>query len=197
MLGRMMVCLCASAGLARAVGAQQGTRLAATLGVGTGSATLACRACTHAGNMGGSTGTLLLTSSPEPHVRVGASLDYWWHARETWERGVWGISVVGFYYPGTVRHGFYIGGGPSYSMMFATVTDSTALQRHGWGLLTEMGFEVQPRATLSFTPYVQYSYAYVGDIFYPKGSGVAWARDWRHAVVSMGLGLTYHAHARR
>ena len=195
--GRIGLCLCASVVLPWRVHAQERTRLAATLGYGTGSGTIVCTACTHAGNMGGATATLLLTSSPKPHVRVGASLDYWAHARDTWERDIWGLSVVALYYPGTVRHGFFIGGGPTYSMMFATVSDSTALQRHGWGILTEMGYELRPRATFSLMPYVQYTYARVGDIYYPKDSGVLWAQGWRHAVVSVGLGLTYHPHPRR
>ncbi len=145
--------------------------------------------------MGGSTATLQLTSSPQPRVRVGAMIDCWWHTRETWERDLCSLSVVALYYPGTLRRGFFIGGGPNYAMMWATVTDTTALQRHGWGVLMEMGYELRPGSALSLTPYAQYSYARVGDIYYPKGSGIPWARDWKHEVVSVGLGITYHAHS--
>lgn len=194
LLLRIGVGMCVSVVPARALLAQDRSRLEATLGFGAGSGTIMCSACTHSGNMGGATYTLQLTSSPQPHVRVGATLDYWAHARDTWERDIWSLSVIGLYYPGTLRRGFFIGGGPSYSMMWASLTDSTALQRHGWGIVTEMGFELRPQVTLSLTPYVQYAYAHVGDIYYPKGSGNLWARGWRHEVVSIGLAVTYHAH---
>jgi hypothetical protein len=146
--------------------------------------------------MGGSTYTLQLTTSPQPHVRVGAMVDCWWHSRATWERDICSLSAVALYYPGTLRRGFFIGGGPSYSMMWGTVTDSTALQRHGWGVLTEMGYELRPQSALSLTPFVQYAYAWVGNIYYPLGSGIPWARGWKHQVVSLGLGVTYHARTR-
>ena len=185
--------LCSSVVLAGKSVAQERSRLAATFGVGTGSGTIMCSACTHAGNMGGSTLSLQLTSSPQPHLRVGGTVDYWWHSRDTWERGVWGLSGVAFYYPGTMRRGFFIGGGPSYSMMWALVNDSAGLQRHGWGVLTEMGYELRTQSSLALTPYVQYSYAWVGDIEYPIHSGIPWARGWKHQVVSLGLGVTWHA----
>ncbi len=189
---RIGLCLCCSVVLAGTSLAQEGSRFAATLGVGTGSGTIMCSACIHAENMGGSTLSLQLTSSPQPHVRVGATLDTWWHSRDTWERGVWDLSAVAFYYPGTIHRGFFIGGGPSYSMMWAMVNDSTGLQRHGWGVLTEMGYELGPQSRLSLTPYVQYSYAWVGNIYYPIHSGIPWARGWKHQVLSLGLGVTFH-----
>ena len=194
---RFAVIACAGLGCARAALAQEGSKLEATLGVGTGSGTIMCEACTHAGNMRGSTWTLQLSSSPGPSVRVGANVDYWAHSTDTWERDLWSVSVVAFYYPGTVDRGFFIGGGPNYAMMYASLTDTSALQRHGWGVLTEMGYELRPRAKWSLTPYVQYSYARVGDIFYPKDSPILWASNWRHSVVSVGLGITYHAHHSR
>jgi len=76
--------------------------------------------------------------------------------------------------------------------MVASVTDTTALQRHGWGFAAELGYDIVPRKALSLTPYVQYSYAWVGDIYYPKGSGIPFARDWKHQLVSLGVGVTYH-----
>ena len=185
--------LCLSSSAARAQGG-----LAATLGVGTGSGTIACSACTHAGNMGGSTATLQVVQKVSPYLRVGWTADGWWHSRDDWERGVWALNAVVFYYPRTVRRsGFFIGGGPSYSMMVATVTDSTGLQRHGWGLAGELGYDMGPQSSLSvtslsLTPYFQYSYAWVGDIYYPKGSSTPFSRGWKHQVVSVGLGVTYH-----
>jgi len=190
---RIGLSLCSSAMLAGKSVAQEGSRLAATFGAGTGSGTIMCSACTHAGNMGGSTLSLLLTSSPQPHVRVGVTVDSWWHSRDTWERGVGNLSAVAFYYPGTIRRGFFIGGGPSYSMMWAMFNDSAGLQRHGWGVLTEMGYELRMQTRLALTPYVQYSYAWVGNIEYPIHSGIPWARGWKHQVVSVGLGVTWHA----
>ena len=192
-LVRLGLCLCATITLASQSPAQTQSRFEATLGVGTGTGTIRCSACTHAGNMGGTTYTLQLFASPQPQVRVGAMMDCWGHATDTWERDLCSLSVAALYYPRTLRHGFFIGGGPSYGMMWASLTDTTALLRHGWGMITEMGFELRPRSTFSLTPYAQYSYAYVGDIYYPKDSGIPWARGWKHSVVTVGLGLTYHA----
>lgn len=162
-----------------------------TIGVGTGSATLECSACTHAGNMGGSTLTIQLAQRVSPHLRVAATTDAWWHSQDDWERGVWSLNAMLFYYPARLRSGFFFGGGPSYSMMFGSVTDSTALQRHGWGVSAEMGYELRPGAKVSLTPFAEYSRAWVGDIYYPLGSGIPWARDWKHQVVSVGLGVTF------
>ena len=180
--------LCLSSRAARAQGG-----LAATLGVGTGSGTIACSACTHAGNMGGSTATLQVVQKVSPYLRVGWTADGWWHSRNDWERGVGALNAVVFYYPRTVRRsGVFIGGGPSYSWMVATVTDSTGLQRHGWGLAGELGYDMGPQSSLSLTPFFQYSYAWVGDIYYPKGSSTPFARGWKHQVVSLGVGVTWH-----
>jgi len=171
--------------------AQEGGGIA-TFGGGTGSGTIMCRACTHAGNMGGSTMSAQFAEQVSEHVRVGAAVDWWWHERDTWERGVWDATVAVFYYPGTLRRGFFVGGGPTYSLILATVTDSTALQRHGWGLATEMGYDLSPRSSVSLTPFLRYSYAWVGDIYYPIGSGIPFARGWKHEVLSLGLGVTLH-----
>ena len=81
-------------------------------------------------------------------------------------------------------------------MIFATVTDSTALQRHGGGFAAEMGYDIRPRSTISLTAFVQYSYAWVGNIDYPLGSGIPWARGWKHQVVSLGVGVTLHERKR-
>ena len=162
-----------------------------TIGVGTGSATLECSVCTHAGNMGGSTLTIQLAQRVSPHLRVAATTDAWWHSQDDWERGVWSLNAMLFYYPARLRSGFFLGGGPSYSMMFASATDSTALQRHGWGFSTEIGYELRPGARISLTPFAEYSRAWVGGIYYPHGSGIPWAQDWKHQVVSVGLGVTF------
>jgi hypothetical protein len=165
--------------------------LAGTLGVGLGSATIACSACTHGGKMSGTSYTIQLVERVSPQLRAGWTTNAWWHSENDWERGIWDLNAVLFYYPSTDRR-FFIGGGPSYSMMYATVTDSAALQRHGWGFTSEMGYDLRPRSGASLTPFVQYARAWVGDIYYPKGSGIPWARGWKHQVLSVGLGVTLH-----
>jgi hypothetical protein len=164
-----------------------------TLGAGTGSGTINCSACSHAGNMPGTTYSIQVVQRVSPYVRVGWTLDTWSHARDDWERAIGALNAVVFYYPSSVhRSGLFIGGGPSYSIMVASVTDSTGLQRHGWGFAAELGYDIVPRKEFSLTPYFQYSYAWVGDVYYPKGSGIPFARGWKHQVVSVGLGVTYH-----
>ncbi len=171
--------------------AQEGGGIA-IFGGGTGSATITCRACTHAGNMGGSTLSMQFVEQVSQHLRVGGTADWWWHERDTWTRGIWDVTAAVFYYPGTLRRGFYVEGGPTYSMILASVDDSTALQRHGWGVAAGIGYDLSPRSSVSFTPYLRYSYAWVGDVYYPIGSGIPFARGWKHEVLSLGLGVTLH-----
>lgn len=165
--------------------------LAAILGVAAGSGTIECSACSHAGKMAGAAFSIQMAQRVSPHLRAGWSTDTWWHSGPGWDRGIRDLTAVLVYHPSTERH-FFIGSGPSYSMMFASLTDSTALQRHGWGFVAETGYDFQPLAEVSFTPFVRYSRAWVGDIHYPLGSGSVWARDWQHQVLSAGLGLTFH-----
>jgi hypothetical protein len=146
--------------------------------------------------MSGTSYTIQLVQRVSPHVRAGWTTDVWSHSEDGWERDILDLNAVLFYYPGTERR-FFIGGGPSYSMMFASVTDTTALQRHGWGFISVMGYDARPRSGVSLTPFVQYSRAWVGDIYYPKGSGIPWARGWKHQVVSLGVGITWHNRRRR
>lgn len=179
---------CVLSGAARAQGGME-----ATLGLGTGTGTIMCSACTHLGKMNGSTASIQVVQRVNPYLRVGWTLDGWSHARDDWERDIVGLNAVVFYYPSSVQSpGFFIGGGPSYSMLLASVTDSTGLQRHGWGFAAELGYDFVPRKKFSFTPYCQYSHAWVGDIYYPKGSVTPFARGWKHQVVAIGLGVTYH-----
>jgi len=171
--------------------AQGGLEL--TLGVGTGSGTINCSACTHAGKMSGTSYSMQVVEKVNPHLRAGWTIDSWSHAQGDWDREIGALNAVLFYYPGSVRHsGFFIGGGPSYSIMVASVTDTTGLQRHGWGFAAELGYDIVPRKEFSLTPYVQYSHAWVGDVYYPKGSINPFARDWKHQVLSLGLGVTWH-----
>jgi hypothetical protein len=172
--------------------AQGGRDYVGWFGLGTGSGTIMCSACEHAGNMGGSTLSLQLAAGVSKHVRLGSSLDTWWHSRDSWERGVWNLNALALYYPWTVRRGFFVGGGPTYSLIWAVLPGDSGLQRHGWGVTAEMGYDIVPRSKTSLTPFVEYSYAWVGDISYPVGSGIPWARGWRHQVVSVGLGVTFH-----
>lgn len=164
--------------------------VAGTIGVGSGTGTIACSACAHAGSMSGTSWTIQLMKRVSPQLRAGWTVDTWLHSGSDWERGTWDLNAVLFYYP-SIERGFFIAGGPGYAMMYATVTDTTALQRHGWGFMAEMGYEQRLRSA-SLTPFVQYSRAWVGDIYYPKGSGIPWAQGWKHQVLSVGLGVTFH-----
>jgi len=177
--------------LTRAAHAQGG--MEGTLGVGTGSGTINCSACTHAGKLPGTTYSIQVVQKVSPYLRVGWTIDTWSHAQDDWDREIGALNAVVFYYPSSVhRSGLFIGGGPSYSIMVASVTDSTGLQRHGWGFAAEVGYDIVPRKAFSLTPYFQYSHAWVGDVYYPKGSATPFARDWKHQVVSIGLGVTWH-----
>jgi hypothetical protein len=164
-----------------------------TFGFGTGSATIMCTACRNAGNVGGTTATFQFGIPATQHLQVGFTSDWWWHSTistQGWDRQIRGLAASLFYYPWTVRHGLFIDAGPTYSSVLVAVTDSTALQRHGWGFTIGIGYDVRWRVSL--LPRLAYSYAWVGDINYPLGSNVPFARGWKHEFVSLGLGLTLH-----
>ena len=165
------------------------------LAFGTGSATIMCTACRDAGNVGGTTATIQFGQTVSQHVQIGGSADWWWHSAITtqgWDRWINHFALSLFYYPWTVRHGFFIEGGPAVTVAHAAVTDSTGLQRHGWGFSIGIGYDVATCRVVSLTPRLAYSYGWVGDIDYPLGTNVPFARGWKHEVVSLGLGITLH-----
>ncbi len=174
--------------------AQEG-RGAFAFGFGAGSATIMCSACSYVGNIGGYTATIQVRGLMlNQHLGVGVSGDWWWHqtiSRQGWDRIILTVGVPLFYYP-WANHGFFVEGGPAISAASAAVTDSTGLRRHGWGFTIGAGYDIAPGWTVSLTPRLAYSYAWVGNIYYPLGSHIPFARGWKHGVVSLGLGLTLH-----
>jgi hypothetical protein len=175
----------------------QGGRFA--FGFGSGSATIWCSACRYNGNVGGTTAMFQFNSDPTTlHLRFGVSSDWWWHSGTSpqgWDRWTITLAPSVFYYPWTVRNGFFLEAGPALVAALARVTDSTALRRHGWGFTLGVGYDVAPRWKVSLTPRLAFTYAWVGDIYYPLGSNVLFARGWRHEVLSLGLGITLHQYA--
>src|SRR2546422_5096943 len=69
------------------------------LGIGTGSGTIKCTLCSHAGNMGGSAVTMQFGMKASPHLRMGFTADWWWHSGDTWERQLWDLTPAVLYYP--------------------------------------------------------------------------------------------------
>jgi len=170
------------------------------LAFGTGSATIRCTSCTDAGNVGGTIATIQGGVTASQHVQGGLTADWWWHStttRQGWDRWINHFAASLFYYPWRVRQGFFIEGGPALTVAHAAVTDSTGLARHGWGFTIGIGYDIAPGRVGSLTPRLAYSYGWVGDIYYPLGSNVPFAKGWKHQVVSLGLGLTVHEAKRR
>jgi Outer membrane protein beta-barrel domain len=174
----------------------------ALLGLGTGSANIACDGCTSGWNLHGptllGTGGLMLT----PHWGVGIGLDQWWRSPADSEATSLG-TVMLRYYPIT-RAGAFVEAGVGYSRAEVRLDGSRVAKGRSWGLMAAVGYDVRvlrwncPGSTtcdLMLTPRVSYVYSPMGDVRYAAGSP-PFATGWRHQVLSVGLGVglstTFH-----
>ncbi len=161
-------------------------------GFGPGSANITCTACTSGGSFGGVNWTLQMGGTPSEYVRIGGVSDWWWHpVSGDWDRWFKSLTASVRYYPWTVDRGLFVEAGPTYSQALVRLTDTTGLARHGWGVTAGVGGDVLPRWRVMFVPRLAFTYAWVGDIYYPLGSRTLFARAWRHWVLHFGLDLGF------
>ncbi|HKW40679.1 MAG TPA: hypothetical protein VJN39_05465 [Gemmatimonadales bacterium] len=152
-----------------------------------GVATIRCSACTSSGRFTGPEWSAQVGGTANRHLRIGLSLDEWWHPGcDKWTKTVSGSLL---YYPLTVRRGLFVEGGPALSRVVVWLNDSAGLARHGWGFTAAVGYNHVPQRIVLLAPRLAYSYSSVGTIYYPLGSTNAFAKRWRHSVVSLGMGV--------
>jgi hypothetical protein len=162
------------------------------LGLGTGTASISCNGCTSGWNYGGPTLLAQAGAKVTRRLGVGIGLDEWWYLPpDTTARLVKTLAALVHYYPFQRRH-FYLEGGAGWSRVFVLEGRSQA-EGNGLGLVTGLGYDARVRR-LKLTPRASYDYGLIGDVDFPD-SGPPWARrglfvkEWRHQVLSIGLGV--------
>ena len=158
------------------------------LGLGTGTAHVACDGCTSGWNQGptllGTVGVMFTS-----HLGVGLGLDEWWRDPDHSEATNTGTVLV-HYYP-KARGGAFAEAGAGLSEAEVNVNGTTAKGK-GWALMASVGYDLPFVGALGgafgVTPRVSYVYSSVGDLRYASGSA-PYATGWRHQVVSVGIGL--------
>ena len=156
------------------------------LGVGYGSANIACDNCNPGPRMDGYTAFIKLGGTPSRNVRLGASLNVWSHETNSLNESLGNITASVFYYPVT-RSGFFLTGGLGFSAY--NLDSSPEVNGSGWGFTTGAGYDIRVGRNVSLTPVVNFIYGALGDF---DVSGVGTARGWKQNVVDVGLGVTFH-----
>jgi hypothetical protein len=167
------------------------------LGLGSGSANIACNGCTSGWNLHGETLLSTVGVMITPHVGVGLGLDQWVQSPADSEATNTGTLLV-HYYP-IVRAGAFVEAGVGRSEAQARLSRSTTAARgYGLGLVAAVGYDCRvfraKDADVTLTPRVSYVYSSVGDLRYTAG-GPPFATGWRHQVLSVGLAAGIRGHS--
>jgi hypothetical protein len=168
----------------------------ALLGLGTGSANVACDVggCPRGWKLHGP--TLILTAGVmlTPHLGVGLGLDQWWRGPADTEATNTGTVFV--HYRPSVRAGAFIEGGVGLSRADVRLDRDSVAQGRRWAVMAAVGYDVRlvrlkrADADITLTPRVSYVYSVIGDLTYAVGRP-PFATGWRHQVLSVGLGVGF------
>lgn len=164
------------------------------LGVGTGSANIACDGdgCASGWNLHGPTLLGTVGFMVKPHLGVGLALDQWWRSPSDSEATSLG-AVVLHYYP-ILRAGAFVEAGAGYSRAEVGLGGDTTARGKSVGLMAAVGYEVRvvrvKGGDITVTPRVSYVFSPVGRLTYAAGRP-PFATGWRHQVLSVGLGVGF------
>jgi hypothetical protein len=168
----------------------------AGFGLGWGRGIITCTLCSSGGTYDGVAINFSVGKTVNPRLRVLFNYDEWGHPPQSGQSDLGKITETftgsGQFFPWTVRHGFFLEGGLGVTVAKMWVTDTSGFNRHGWGLTVGAGDDLFPGRSFSATPRVAFSYGSVGRIYYPLHSRNLWADGWKHEILSVGLGLTFH-----
>jgi hypothetical protein len=160
------------------------------LGMGTGTASVACSGggCSSGWNLHGPTLLISLGAMLTPHWGIGVGLDEWWRSPADTESTNTATLFV-HYYP-SVHAGAFLEGGAGMSRAAVELDDGTIPQGRGLALMAAVGYDVRLHrvhgADISLIPRVSYVYSSIGDL---EDGGPAYATEWRHQVLSLGLAI--------
>lgn len=162
------------------------------LGLGTGSANIACNGCPSGWNLHGETGLYSVAVMITPQVGFGVGLDQWVQSPQDSE-ATNTLTFLVHYYP-IHRAGAFVeaGLGPSEGDARPSQSTTSATGR-GLGFMAAVGWDVPVfrarGADVNVTPRVSYVYSSIGDLT-SANSPTPFATGWQHQVLSMGLEVT-------
>ncbi|HVH68102.1 MAG TPA: hypothetical protein VM716_09565 [Gemmatimonadales bacterium] len=158
-------------------------------GLGMGSTTITCSDCTINGHFSGPQWSAQVGTTANPHLRIGLSLDEWWHPGcDKWTKT--GTASL-LYYPLTLRRGLFLEGGPALATQVVWLNDSTGMEQRGWGFTAGVGYNHMPRKLVLLAPRLAFSYGSVGSAYKSVGSINGFPKKWRHESVSLALGVAW------
>jgi len=161
----------------------------AALGIGTGTASVACSGgnCSSGSSLHGPTFLISLGMMLTPHLGIGVGLDEWWRSPADTESANTATLFV-HYYP-SLHAGAFLEGGAGMSRASVELDGGAIPQGRGLAFMGAVGYDVRLHrvhgADISLIPRVSYVYSSIGDLTDDGGS--AYATDWRHHVLSLGL----------
>lgn len=156
-------------------------------GFGYGSAALSCDGCTGAGRESGSTAFIRLGGAPSKQVLLGCDINVWVQEEGTVQTGVGNLSFAVYYYPQPAS-GLFVRGGVGTSV--ALVRDiGTESEANGYGFIVGGGYDIRVGRNLSLTPVVNFYLGADGDL--KEGAAIV-SSGYKHNVLELGLGITFH-----
>ncbi len=163
-----------------------------SFGLGYGSAHLTCDSCTNT-TVGGVAGFIRLGGTLRPNLRLGGEIDGWTHhysattTLPSADEVVSNVTAAVYFYP-MPASGLFLKGGLGISNYYFTCCGGSVTGT-GAGFIAGLGYDIRVGRNFSITPTGDLWYGHVGDV---KSAGLLQGTDWKQAVVSFGLGATFH-----
>jgi hypothetical protein len=156
-----------------------------SFGFGYGSASLKCDRCADT-TVGGVTGFVRLGGMLNRHLLLGGEIDGWTHNYSPGTETLGSVTAALYYYPKPAS-GFFVKGGLGFSDYRFSYQGTVS--GVGGGFVAGLGYDIRVGRMFSITPTGDLWYGSVGDL---KSAGSVTATGWKQAIVSFGLGATFH-----
>jgi outer membrane protein with beta-barrel domain len=143
--------------------------------------------CSDTSFLGGATAFVRLGGTVSRNVLIGGEVDAWTHDYSPGAETLGSVTAALYYYPNPTG-GLFVKGGVGFSDYDLSVSGSS-LTGVGMGFVAGLGYDARIGRNVSITPVGDFWYGSVGDL---KSGGALIATGWKHAVVTFGLGVTFH-----
>lgn len=162
------------------------------LGGGYGSANATCDGCDRGGRESGGTGFLKLGGTLNQRVLLGGEFNLWTKDEDGVALNLYNFSATVTFYP-RASSGFFVKGGLGASWVETELRDGSTTTTEklgtGLGLLVGAGYDLRIARKISITPGLNYYYGQPGEL---KIDGETAFSNWRHNVVDISIGVTFH-----
>ena len=158
-----------------------------TFGLGYGQANSSCDGCVPGSDLGGITAFAELGHNVNRALRLGATVETWWHTSGGTTEQLTDFVASAHLYPfGPVR--LFLTGGVGLSNYHAA--SFPAVTGTGWGYILGVGYDLPGGHWSRLTPIARYVYGNVGNVGIGSGDG-SFATGWKQHFFDVGLGLTF------